>query len=48
MHHIVEGLGRVTHLTNDVALLHHGVPFLLKLVNGATDRLHGVLLRGDA
>lgn len=43
VHHIVIGLRCVTHLANDIALLHHSVTFVLKLAYGATDGLHGAL-----
>lgn len=43
VHDVVIGLGCVTHLTNNVALLHHAVVFILKLTNGATDGLHGAM-----
>lgn len=43
MHDVIIGLGCVTHLANDVPLLHHGVAFVFELANGATDGLHGAL-----
>lgn len=45
VHDVVVGLGRVTHLAYDVALLHHSVPLVLKLADGAADGLHGALPR---
>lgn len=43
MHDVVVGLWRVTHLTDDVALLHHSVAFVFKFTDGAADGLHGAL-----
>ena len=43
VHDVVVGLGRVTHLADYVALLHHGVALIFELANGATDGLHGAL-----
>lgn len=43
MHDIVIRLGRVTHLTDDVALLHHGVALVLQLADRTPDSLQGTL-----
>lgn len=43
VHDVVIGLGCVTHLADDVSLLHHSVAFLLKLADGPTHCLHGAL-----
>lgn len=43
LHDVVVGLGRVTHLSDDVALLHHGVALIFELADGAADGLHGAL-----
>lgn len=43
VHDVVIGLRCVTHLADDVALLHHSVAFFLELANGAADSLHGAL-----
>ena len=43
VHDVVIGLRRVTHLADDVALLHQSVAFVLKRMDGAPDSLHGAL-----
>lgn len=37
VHDVVVGLRRVTHLADDVALLHHGVALVLQLADGTPD-----------
>lgn len=43
VHDVVIGLGRVTHLADDVALLHQSVALILEHMDGAADSLHGAL-----
>lgn len=45
VHDVVERLGRVADLADDVALLHHRVALVLELADGAAHSLHGTLPR---
>lgn len=43
MHDVVIRLGCVTHLADDVALLHHGIALFLQLADRTSDGLQGTL-----